>query len=222
MALQAPQEEQDMRAAGITLIVAFLATVALFAAHPAESGATIFAEVLKNEARDAFVDAVVHGGFIAVIAVELVCFAVFAARLGFLRILPLAGFIFTATGLGFIMGSMLMDGLVVPAIAQRFAGVAAQRLDMAHTLVIFCGTVIRVLLPIGMLFQAAGICAWSIALAGRPGVVRGIAVAGLLASILLVAAVGASAMSPPALMAGFAVTALWALAIGGLLATRKI
>jgi hypothetical protein len=214
-------KEQDTRAAGLILIAAFLATLALLANHPGGGGAT-FADVLRNEAKDARTDAIVHGGYIAVMGIEFVCFSVFARRLGLQRMLSLAGLIFTAAGFAFLAGSMLLDGLVIPAIAQRFAGAAVQKLDMARALFLLCGIAISFLMPIGMLFQAAGVSAWSFALTTGRGLARGIGVLGILGAAVLFAAVGAASLYPAALMGGFLVTALWALAVGILLAARKI
>jgi hypothetical protein len=213
--------EPDTRAAGIILIAAFVVTLGLFALHPG-GNAVDFAEVLKNEARDRTTDAIVHGGYIAVMGVELVCFAGFAMRLGLQRMLVLAGLIFTAAGFAFLAGSMLLDGLVIPAIAQRFVDTAPAKLDEARTLFLFCGTAISFLMPIGLLFQAAGIAGWSCTLSARHGIARMAGLLGILLAILITAALALGTMNPLGLMGALLGTSAWALVVGGLLAARKV
>jgi len=221
LSLETHAAEPDTRAAGFILIAAFVVTLGLFALHPGGNAAN-FAEVLKNEARDRATDAIVHGGYIAVMGVELVCFAGFAMRLGLQRMLVLAGLIFTAAGFSFLAGSMLLDGLVIPAIAQRFVNAPPGNLDMARTLFLFCGTAIGFLMPIGLLFQAAGIATWSCTLSARRGIARAAGLLGILIAILIAAALAVGTTSPLALMGALLGTALWALVVGGLLAARKI
>lgn len=221
MSIETHAAEPDTRAAGFVLLAAFVVTLGLFALHPG-GNAVNFAEVLKNEARDRTTDAIVHGGYIAVMGVELVCFAMFAMRLGLQRMLVLAGLIFTAAGFSFLAGSMLLDGLVIPAIAQRFVDAAPAKLDMARTLFLFCGTMIGFLMPFGLLFQAAGIAAWSCTLSARRGIARAAGLLGILVAILIAAAVAIGTTNPLGLMGALLGTALWALVAGGLLAARKV
>jgi hypothetical protein len=59
------------RIAGILLLCTALASIALFAAHPGET-ASGFAAVLKEEAANRNMAAVVHGGYIAVLALQVI------------------------------------------------------------------------------------------------------------------------------------------------------
>jgi len=220
MASDTDRQDSDTRVAGFLLVAAFLTTLILFAYHPAEGAAANFAAILRNEAKDAPTDAVVHGGFIAVMTIELVCFARLAMLLGLRRMLPLAGLIFTAAGFAVLSASMVLDGFVAPAIAKRFVGATAG-LEAAHTLYIFCGTAIGFLMPIGLLFQASGIGAWSFALAFRPAYARAVGLLGISLAGLLVVGIAAGRGNPLVLMAGLLATAVWALAVGILLAARK-
>src|SRR5689334_19601341 len=103
------------RLAGLIAIVAGLGSVALLALHPMDR-ASSFAEVVQNEARGLAQDAIVHGGFIVVLAVQLVCYGAFSSRLG-AGLAARAGFTFFAVGAAWLGLSMLFDGLVTPAIA---------------------------------------------------------------------------------------------------------
>jgi hypothetical protein len=214
------QMPRPSRAIGVLSIVTGIASVALLANHPGGE-AHSFADVLKNEAANQMTDAVVHGGFIAILAVQMVVYAMFSARLGFWRTAAMAGFIFFAMGTAFLSASMVLDGLVTPTIAAKYLA-APDKLEFAKSLFAFVGTMIRFLMPIGLAFQSVAIVAWSFALftsrtsraAGIFGIVAGLAMLGALA-------VTAAAMNPFALMGSIAGTALWAV-VAGLLLMRTM
>jgi len=187
-----------------------IASLALLAIHPGDA-ATDFAGVLKEEAANRVTDALVHGGFIAVLAVQAVCYAVFSARLGWQRTATVAGFVFFCAGVAFLSGSMVLDGLVTPAIAVRYVAAPA-KIESARTLFVLIGTLISFLMPIGLAFQSAAIAAWGWALTAG-----GKRMTGLLGLVLGIAMLAASFTTPLALMVAMAGTALWALVAGSIL-----
>jgi hypothetical protein len=213
-------QETSNRVPGLLLIAAGIASVALLAGHPEGGGARDFAGVLKAEAADQFMDAVVHGGFIAVSAIELFCYALFSARLKAAPAAATAGLVFFATGAAFLSASMLLDGLVTPALAVKYLA-APQKIEFARGLFVLIGTLIRFLMPIGAAFQSAAMAAWGLALfTSRTS--RAAGAFGLAAGLLLLAAFGATAsgMNPMVLMGALAVLALWA-AIAGTVMLRR-
>ncbi len=151
-------------------------------------------------------DAVVHGGFIAILAVQMVVYAMFSARLGFWRTAPTAGLIFFAMGTAFLSASMVLDGLVTPAIAVKYLA-APNKLEFAKSLFALVGTLIRFLMPLGLAFQSAAVAAWGFALftsrvsgaAGIFGITAGLAMFGALA-------ITAASMNPFVLMGTLAGT----------------
>ena len=203
------------RALGWALIACAVATVALLANHPG-GAAHSFAEMLHNEAANQVSDAVVHGGFIAVMAVELVCFAGLAVRLGPVRTPVLAAMIFTAAGFLALAGSMIVDGLVTPALAARYVAGPADQLDAARLLLALCGALIRFLMPMGLAFQAAGTVAWGAAFLSGRGLARATGVGGLVlgAAILIGLAATAAGLNPLVLMGALAGQAMWIVAVG--------
>jgi hypothetical protein len=210
-----PAERAPLRSIGLVTIASGLAAFGLLAFHPG-GAATDFAGVLKEEAANRLADAAVHGGFIAVLAVQLVGYAAFARRLGLGRGAVIAGLVFFAAGAMFLSGSMLADGLMTPAIAARYVA-HPDKIESARVLFVLLGTAIAFLMPIGLMFQGAGIAVWGWALAADGKRVAG--AFGMILGVVLVAALGTAllAMNPMAMMAGIVATALWAMLMGAMM-----
>ena len=128
-----------------------------------------------------------------------------------------------AMGVAFLSGSLLTDGLIIPAIAAKYATAPAEKLEYAKSLFVLCGSAIRFLMPMGLLFQAAGIASWGWALAGS-GVSRTTGILGILVGAAIIAALAATAtaLNPLVVMGGLGTQALWIVATGLLLLGRKL
>jgi len=202
---------------GAVLVAAALASVALLAIHPG-GAAHDFPSLLQEEAANRTADAVVHGGIIVVLAVELVCYAVFARRLD--RTSALAALIFFAMGTAFFSGAMVLDGLTIPALAAKYLPVPA-KYDAAKSLFALCGILIQFLMPLGLGFQAASVAAWGWTLirARTARIAGGI---GLVAGAAVLAGLALQPTNPFVAMGGVAAIALWALVTGVLGIRRAI
>jgi hypothetical protein len=154
----------------------------------------------------------VHGGFIGVLALQFVCYAVLTRRLK-ASVPALAGMVFFGFGATFLAGSMMMDGLVVPAIAARYAA-KPDKIETARTLFVLMATMIGILMPLGLAFQSAAVAAWGAALAANGARVFGLAALVLGCALLAAAAAGFATMNPMFLMAAMAGLALWAIGAG--------
>ncbi len=209
------------RAAGALLIFTTLVSLVLLAMHPAET-ATDFVGVLKEEAANQGLNGAVHGGFAALLVVQIVCYAIFSSRLDLHRLASLAGLVFFAAGAMFLCASLVTDGLVIPAIAAKYAAASAVKLDFAKSLFVLCGSAIRFLVPIGLAFQAASIASWGVALLRGPSRLGGII--GLLFGLGVLGAltVTFATMNPMVVMGAMAVRTLWGFVAGWLLMARKI
>ncbi|MBS0389185.1 MAG: hypothetical protein JSR15_11960, partial [Proteobacteria bacterium] len=188
------------RVPGWLLIVSGIAMIVLLAMHP-NGNARDFAAVLQEEAANRGVDAIVHGGLIVVMAIQMACYAVFSLRYGPPANASIAGLVLFCLGATLLAGSALIDGLVLPAIAARYAAIPA-RLEAARTLYVFGATMISFLMPLGIGFQSLGILAWSwhgLRIKGRALRVVGLLI-GLVA--LVAAATVLSGMNPMTLMLG--------------------
>jgi MFS family permease len=198
------------RAAGILSIATGIATVALLANHPGGDAHT-FADVLKDEAANRTMDAIVHGGFVVVLALQTICYATLSARIGRGAI---AGLVLFAFGTAFLSASMVLDGLVTPALAAKYLA-APEKIEFAKSLFALVGTLIGLLMPIGLAFQSAAAGAWGVALM-TSGISRiaGIIGFALGAAAFIALAATAGTMNPLVLMGVLAVTALWAVVAG--------
>lgn len=209
------------RPAGIVLILLGLLSLALLSNHPSAASQS-FADVLRGEATNRIADAIVHGGFIAVLGAQLACLAILSMRLGLDRASVIAAFVFTAIGSAALMLSMLLDGLVTPAIAARYVDVVDHHND-ARILLVLLGTVVRFAMPVGLLFQTVGVIAWGVALRGRPRVPGAASWLGIVAGALAIVAIAASAGMVPHVMIGVILTTtLWFVGLGIGLVLRRI
>jgi hypothetical protein len=207
------------RGAGILAIATGIAAFVLLANHPGGS-AHDFAGVLRDEAANRVMDAAVHGGFIAVLALQTVCYAIFSARIGFSRATAVAGFVFFAFGVAFLSASMVLDGLVTPAVAAKYLA-APNKIEFAKSLFVLIGALIGVLMPIGLAFQSAAIACWGWALTAS-GLSRAAGLFGLALGVIALAALATSfiAMNPFVLMGAIAATSVWAVVAGIVLLRR--
>jgi hypothetical protein len=210
-----------------TLAAAFaacaLATLTLLASHPT-SGAHNFAEFIQYESQHQFMDALVHGGFIVTLGALLVCFILLSRLLGGANPAVVSALVAFCIGCGALMASMLLDGFVTPAIATRFSDIGkADNLVAARTLLVFCGTAIRFLMPMGMLFQAVALFAWSSIIVRGGGLCRSVGVFGLAAALILIVGLflAPARIGEHVLLGGIVLQTAWYIALAGLLAHRE-
>jgi hypothetical protein len=201
-----------------------LATATLLAIHPSGSGGS-FADLLRAEARNQLIDGVVHGGFIVTLSVLIVCFVLWSRLLGTERVAAVVGLVAFCVGCGGLIASMLLDGFAVPAIAVRFAGAASpDDLATARTLLIFCGTLIRFLMPLGVLFQTAAMLSWSSILVAGGWPRRAVGVCGSVSAVVLIIAllVAPAKLTTHLLMMSIGLQVIWYLGLAALLTRRTI
>jgi hypothetical protein len=207
---------QGWRGLGVALAALGAVTLALMAGHAGGPTGASLVETLRADAADSGRDALVYGGYILVLVLQGLAFAVLAVRLGPGRISVLAGLILGAAGAAALSASMLVDGLIVPAIAACYAGAPADRLGEARALLAPCDSLIRFLMPIGLGFQAAATAAWGAALARERGALRGVGRAGLVLGLAVLAGLAATwrGLDAMVLMAGLGGGAMWIAAPG--------
>lgn len=196
-----------------------LASLVLLASHPA-SAAHDFAGVLREEAANQFMDGVVHGGFIFVLAALLVCFGLLARRLGSGRVPVIVMLVTFGIGCAALMASMLVDGLVIPAVAARYVNVdAPDKLAAAKALFVFAGTLITFLMPLGIAFQSIAMLTLGGLLVAGPPRRRAAGIFGVAAGVLILAALaGAPAgIAAHILLGSIALIAMWYFVLAALL-----
>jgi hypothetical protein len=182
--------------------------------------------LLQAQARDQLIAALVHGGFIVTLGALLVCFVFLYRFLGTDRIPVVLGFVAFCVGSGALMASMLVDGFVTPAIAVRFAQTLAPAdLGSARTLLVICGTLIRFLMPMGIIFQGIAMLGFSAALLGRGGLARAAGIYGLLVGTILCGGlwVVPPSMAEHALLTAILLQATWYFALSVVVfGTRRV
>ncbi len=190
--------------------------IVLLALHP-EGSAHDFAGMLREEANGRLIDALVHGGFIVLLAVQLVCYRALSLRLGADRTSVTAASVFFTIGTAALGASLFVDGLLIPKLAYRFVSATAAQQDAARPVFAFAGATIALLMPIGLAFQGAGIVAWSIRLLSLARFAGGAAL--LLGVVTMLAAIALTA-NPMFVAAAIPATALWS-GLGGVLLRRR-
>src|SRR5580704_18017641 len=101
---------------GIAFSLCALATLTLLANHP-NAGAHDLADFIKEEARNQFIDGLVHGGLIATQGALSVCLLLLSRRLGSDRVPVVIAVVAFFIGCCALVASMILDGFASPAIA---------------------------------------------------------------------------------------------------------
>lgn len=214
----------DPRPLGAAFAACGLASLVLLANHP-RGGAHDFAGVLQEEAAHQLIDGVVHGGFVLVLAILIVCFVLLGRRLGTDRVPMVICTVAVCIGAAASMASMIIDGLVVPAVAVRYANVTtSEGLAAAKALFVFAGSLIGFLMPMGIAFQSVGMLSLGAMLATGTQRLRIAGGAGVLAGALIVALLGLApaGMAAHVMLAAIAVLGLWYLTLAMLLWSGRL
>jgi hypothetical protein len=205
------------------LVLCSLAMLTLLVNHPAAGGHSL-ADVIKAEVSNRVVDGLVHGGFIATLSVLIVCFVFWSRNAGMDRVTVVVGLVTFSIGSGALIASMMLDGFVIPALAVRFnASGVDDHLIEANALFIFCGTLIRFLMPMGLCFQSMAMLSWSLQIVERHGWRLAVGAFGIAVGTLVI---GAICAAPPrlgehVLLGGIALISVWYLTLAGGLSARR-
>jgi len=210
---------KQRRGLAAAFLVCALASLTLLANHPGGSPGS-FADLIKDEAAHQVIDGVVHGGFVITLVALTICFVFLSRLLGSARTSVIIGLVCFCAGCAALTASMMLDGFATPAIAVRFSGV--DDLQPAKTLFILLGTLIRFLMPMGLLFQFVAMLSWSWAIVKGPGLSRGVGLLGSVVAIMLMVAIFAipTAMAAHVILGGIVLQSIWYLAIAALLINR--
>jgi hypothetical protein len=157
-------------------------------------------------------DALVHGGFIVVLALQLICYAALTRSLA-LHMSAVAGMIFFTIGTVFMCGSLFLDGLVTPAIAAHYV-MKPDKIESARVIFVLLGTMVSFLMPIALMFQSAAVAAWGWALTANGWRVIGTLGLGLGGLFLVALPAAFVMMNPIVLMGAIAAMAIWAVGVG--------
>lgn len=205
---------KPMRIAGGLLAFCALGTLVLLSIHPGEGGKS-FAEAMRAEAEARMLNGVVHGGFVALLALELAALAVLAQQIK--RPAMMAGLALFALGVVALSASLLVDGVVLPALAVKYVGLP-DKLEFAKSLFTLCGAFIGTAMPTGLALQSGGVLFFGLALA-HAAKSRISGVIGILSGLAAVVGIGSMGLQPIVVIVTVASLGLW-LAGFGVLALR--
>ena len=210
---------RQRRGLAAAFLVCALASLTLLVNHPGGNPGS-FADLIKNEAAHQVIDGVVHGGFVITLVALIICFVLLSRLLGLATSSVVIGLVCFCAGCAALIASMMLDGFATPAIAVRFAGV--DDLQPAKTLFILVGTLIRFLMPMGLLFQFVAMLSWSWAIVKRPGLSRAVGLLGSVVAVILIVAIFAipTAMAAHIILGGIVLQSIWYLALAALLFNR--
>jgi hypothetical protein len=204
--------EFPRRATAAALVVGAGALLALLTNHPHPSGTT-FLELMRSEAEQARIDAVIHGGFIAVLCLLLTSLSLVARAL--YRTSPMlasGGLVFFAAGCIAFSAAMLLDGFMVPRLAGDYVNSQSpSRAELLQVEINFCHTLIGLLMAMAMLFHALTMAMWSFVWIHLRGITRLIGLLGVTAGLCIIAgiAMAEGTLGTTMAVASFLLNAAW-------------
>lgn len=216
----APSAYPKRRGLAAAFSVCAVTNLALLANHP-RPGAHGLVAVINDEAAHQVIDGVVHGGFIVTLVALIICFLLLSRILGSRSTPVVIGLTCFCVGCGALMGAMVMDGLVTPAIAVRLLG--ADELQTAKALFLLIGTLVGLLMPGGLLFQSAAIFSWSAVIIKGSGTRRAVGAFGLVVAVSFFVAIFAlpAAMAAHVIIGTILLQSIWYFGIAAVLLSSK-
>jgi hypothetical protein len=209
------------RAAGIAVGTASVLTVVLMMYHPtvhAHSPAELVAQLVES----AWVNAVVHGVFLAQLSVLGAGFSLWSSRLdphGFVVRLALSAYLIGAVAM---MAATTVDGFITPEFAARYQGRPAEELEFMRHGLHLAWAVNQVCSRVGVLAMSVAVLLWSLPLLRRGlSIIGGL---GLLAGggPALALLFGALRMDVHGMLAFVAAQMVWGLSVAWLLVRGRV
>jgi hypothetical protein len=211
------------RTAGVLLIAATTLEVAVMAHHPSIKTANLALAIEKLRTMVAL-SAWVHGTLIALLLVGYYGFTQFAFRRGLSRPLVLVGLIAYAAGMFALIAAALIDGFVTPRVVLPTTVLGLGDMHVTGQILVLCSLLNRATADFGAVAMSVGIAVWSIDLLRDAGFRRATGVLGVLVGLVPAIALvfGALALDVHGMLLVVILQAIWALAVGTLLVTRRV
>jgi hypothetical protein len=212
----------DTRIPGIAMVSSALLSLFAMAHHPTAGGADFMA-FAANVERIAFIDQVVHGVLIALVAVITWGLLVFALRRGVASPLVTLGMVGWAIGVAGLTAAAVFNGFASVELARR-ALAAPESSEMLRAAFVALGAVIGVVTVIGSLGISAAMFFWSADLSRTAGALRWVGALGLAAGALLVLALltGMVRLNLGGMTLLLAVWSGWFVGVGALMILRRV
>ena len=210
------------RVGGIIIAACTALSLLAIAHHPTLQISKIETGI-EQVVRLASLDRLVHGVMIAITLALDFGYAIFSFRCGIHRQSVLVGLIAYAVGSAAIISAALIDGFVLPAIAEQYVSLP-RAASAAATLFSFCAIEIETFTRFGLIATSVAILAWSAPLLRRSGSLQLAAVTGVvsaLASVALLTMMRAP-LNPQTLLLLLGAQSIWNLAVANVLLRRSL
>jgi hypothetical protein len=216
------------RAAGATvpgtlLVASSLLAVFVMAHHPSTSSHSRDAALVEM-AQKAPLAKIVHGGLIALMAVQAFALLELSTHLGWHRPAVRAAVLAYVAGSLAMVGAALISGFLLPNLALRFEGAIGDAAEPLRYVVGASSLANRSLATFGALAMATGIVLWSSVLARRTLVAKIVAALGFLVGIVpgVALLLGVLRLEVPGMTLVVVAQATWNVAVGFCLARDKL
>jgi hypothetical protein len=173
----------NSRLAGFALVGVSVLAAVVMSHHPVAGGSDIGA-VTAEISRLAWLDRVVHGTLMALLAVSLLSYVEISHHLGFAHSLVRSALVAYAIGTGAMFGAALIDGFVLSWLGESYAQASAADLQAFRHILRLTFSSNQALADFGTLAMSAGYGFWSVALLRRPTVSRWLGISGILLATL--------------------------------------
>jgi len=216
-------EAENSRALAAVLGLCAILIVTVLLSHPHEHIQS-FAELVDFETRYGAINQIVHGGMMVALVLLMGAHVALAQRVGAGRLTTTIALTALGTGSALMIGSLVLDGFVTPALAARFASEANDAARHAIRVQIqFCEICVGLLMPMALVGMAAAALAWMHPLVRAGG--RSVMVGRLGGGIGLTIGTAVMTARPETLshvlLGGLFLVALWQLALAFALAETK-
>lgn len=165
------------RVSGVVIALSAVLFVVGMSHHPSAHGEDTRA-FLEETLRIATLNRLVHGGLMAMTVCMAFGFVGFAAGLGLGRPLVRFGLVTYLCGSVALIGAALVNGLVLPSLAERFLEASDETLASVRVVLAWNWEINQALTFTGVLAWSAAVLAWSLALMRHAGAWRWIGAAG--------------------------------------------
>lgn len=220
----APFARPDGTVAGIVIAVSAGLAVVAMSHHPSARVVHDPAAAIAALNGIAGVDRIVHGAMIALMGALLFGFVVFSMRRGFDKQTVLAGLTAYAVGTGALIGAALINGFLVPGIAEQYAAASPDGTTFALRILSICWLANQVLAKFGVVALTLAIVAWSSGLIAASGMLRVTGIVGLAAAALSagVLVFGGGALTVSTFSVVVVGQAVWYFAVAALLVRGRV
>lgn len=203
-------DRANTNASNYILGLGMIMLVVLIAHHPQAHG-TSQVQRIGSILQQSNADRIVHGTVMGVMVGLGLAMGRFSAALGISGKPVMAAALSYLLGLGAGIAAMTFDGFVIPSIAQTCADLAQPCLASIEPILRLSSKAVQAFTTVSLLFTAAAVMLWSIALIGRGGRLRLAGLIGILsaAAQALLTVVFIDGLKPTTLLAVLAAQIVW-------------